>query len=81
MSMDTEGKGNSIRSMRRFESTIKMVFVGLCTFLVGAYLVSYATEGDMRIEIASYASPEGTGHVGDTASYAAPEGNGHIDVA
>ena len=28
--------------------------------------------------VASYASPEGNGHVGDTASYTAPEGNGHF---
>jgi hypothetical protein len=26
---------------------------------------------------ASYAAPEGNGHVGDTASYAAPEDNGN----
>ncbi|WP_026608454.1 hypothetical protein [Methylocapsa acidiphila] len=30
---------------------------------------------------ATYAAPEGNGHVGDTASYAAPEGNGHVDTA
>lgn len=43
--------------------------------LLGAFLLLSG------VLFASYASPEGTGHVGDTASYAAPEGNGHIDTA
>jgi hypothetical protein len=28
----------------------------------------------------TYSSPEENRHVGDTASFAAPEGNGHIDI-
>jgi hypothetical protein len=43
--------------------------------LLGAFLLLSG------VFVASYAAPEGTGHVGDTASYAAPEGNGHIDTA
>lgn len=39
--------------------------------LVGAALVLAAPA------FATYAAPEGNGHV-DTASYAAPEGNGHV---
>ncbi|WGJ13509.1 hypothetical protein QEV83_12475 [Methylocapsa sp. D3K7] len=43
--------------------------------LLGAFLIFSG------VFVASYASPEGNGHVGDTASYAAPEGNGHTDTA
>jgi len=47
---------------------LKLAFLGSTLLFSGA-------------AIASYASPEGNGHVGDTASYAAPEGNGHVDIA
>jgi hypothetical protein len=47
---------------------LKLAFLGSALLFSGA-------------AIASYASPEGNRHVGDTASYAAPEGNGHVDIA
>jgi hypothetical protein len=43
--------------------------------LLGAFLLFSG------VFVASYASPEGNGHVGDTASYAAPEGNGNFSTA
>lgn len=77
---DKEGTRTPVQTKtRRLEmSTVKIVFFGLSIFLSGAALTSSAIEGNARIDTASYASPEGTGHVGDTASYAAPEGNGHV---
>ena len=38
----------------------------------------HRVEGNGHVDTASYAAPEGNGHVGDTASYAAPEGNGNV---
>jgi len=53
---------------RLIMNILKLAFLGSTLLFSGA-------------AIASYASPEGNGHVGDTASYAAPEGNGHVDIA
>jgi hypothetical protein len=60
---------------------LKPELLGFLLLLSGAAFASVAPAGNGHVDIASYASPEGNGHVGDTASYTAPEGNGHIDVA
>jgi len=67
---------------RLIMNILKLAFLGSTLLFSGAAIASYASpEGNGHIDIATYASPEGNGHVGDTASYAAPEGNGHVDIA
>lgn len=47
---------------------LKIVFLGCALLFSGA-------------AVASYAAPEGNGHVGDTATSTSPEGNGHAGIA
>lgn len=62
---------------------LKLVLLSGFLLLSGVFVASYASpEGNGHVgDTASYTAPEGNGHVGDTASYAAPEGNGHTDTA
>ena len=60
---------------------LKPALLASTVLLSGVAFASVAPEGNRHIDVPTYASPEGNGHVGDTASYAAPEGNGHVDVA
>ena len=45
----------------------------------GSALAAYQAEGQGHVDTASYAAPQGEGHV-DIAQ-ARPEGNGHVDIA
>jgi hypothetical protein len=76
--------GNHTRRQQQRKLTmniLKPALLGFLLLLSGAAFASVAPPGNGHVDTASYASPEGNGHVGDTASYAAPEGNGHIDIA